>query len=204
MLPDAVFDILMFLSMAPMSIGLLVVSIRGLATRKPIVFPARVFVWVFAVAVIFMFVDLFSLLLSPYSGGFEIMAFVQIALFALVLVVFWRVMQGYVVLSVTEETLKDSLLASLDELAIAYKETLGGLALDELGDVLQVSVQGWVGTAQLKMKTRANQAQLRKVITVFRRQLAAAPGHASLFIPVVYGVMGLLLLVFGVYIALDL
>jgi hypothetical protein len=204
MLPDALFNTLLIFPMAIMSIGLLAVSVRGLVTRRPIVFSARIFVWVFAVAVASMSIALLSLQFSPYSGGFEFMTAAQIVLFVLLIVVFWRVMQGYVVLGVTEEGFKQALLASLDELGMTYKESLAGLALDELNDVLQVSVQDWVGTAQLKMKTRANREHLQKVVNVLRGQLAATAGRSSLFIPVIYGVMGLLLLAFGVYIALDL
>jgi hypothetical protein len=204
MLPDAVFNILLVFPMALMSIGLLAVSTRGLATRKPIVFSARIFVWVFTVAVASISIALVSLQFSPYSGGFRFMTVAQIVLFALLIVVFWRVMQGYVVLGVTEEGFKRALFASLDELGMTYKESLGGLALDDLNDVLQVSVQGWVGTAQLKMKTRAHREHLQKVVNALRRQLAVAPDRSSLFIPVIYGAMGLLLLAFGVYIAFDL
>jgi len=132
------------------------------------------------------------------------MTVAQIVLFVILIVVCWRTMQGYVVLGVTEGAFKQGLLASLDELGVAYKESLGGLALDELGDVLQVSVQGWVGSAQLKMKTPANRGDLERVVAVLKQRLAEVPGRASLFIPVMYGVMGLLLMAIGVYIALDL
>ena len=203
MLPDVVINTLLFLSIGLMAIMSLVVSIRALATRRPIVTSARLF-WVFTAALGSIYVKQIQSLLSPNSSGGEFFAVIMIVSFGLFIVVCWQVRQTYLVLGVTEAAFKHALLASLDELGMEYKESLAGFALDELNDELQVGFRGWVATADFKMKTGANREHLQQVVTVLRRQLAAAPGRANLIISVTYGVMALLFLsVAGVYIALE-
>jgi hypothetical protein len=203
MLPDPVFKALLLLPIGVMAVGFLFVGVRGLVTRRPFVFAARIFAWLFIVLVASMSFSFVSLMLSPYSDGIEFMSVAQIVMFLILIVVFWRVMQGYVVLGVTDDTFKQALSASLDELGLAHKESLGGYALDELGDVLLVSVQGWVGSGQLKMKTRGNQQHLKQVVAALRHRLAQDPGRASLFIPVTYTAMGLLMIAIGLYMAFE-
>jgi hypothetical protein len=203
MLPEVVFKALLGLPIGVMSLAFMLVSVRGLITRRPLVFPARAFVWLFILAVASMSVALISLQFSPYGGGFDFMLGVQLAMFVLLIVVIWRTMQGYVVLGVTEDAFKQALSASLDEAGLTYKESLGGYAIDQLGDVLQASVQGWVGSAMLKMKSRGNREHLERLIGDLRHRLDQLPGRASLFIPITYGLMGLLLLAMGAYLIFE-
>ena len=60
MLSDAVFNALVVLPIGLMSVAFLFVSIRGLVTRRPIAVAARLFVWLFVVAVASMSVALIS------------------------------------------------------------------------------------------------------------------------------------------------
>jgi hypothetical protein len=98
---------------------------------------------------------------------------------------------------------REGLLSSLADLGLAYQEAVAGFGLLSINDTLQVSVQGWMGTAQLKMKSRGHGRDLGDIVSHLRSRPEGLPGAISLSAPAIYGVMGLVMAAFGVHLILE-
>jgi hypothetical protein len=203
-LPDGVIKALFGIPIGLTAIAFLAVGAVALVTKRPVFVAARIYLWLLTLLIGGLAVAQISFLFSPYRDSLNFMSVLQAAILALVLVVFWRQMQGYFVLGVSEEPFREALIGSLEELNLEHKETVRGFELSGLADLLQVSVQGWVGTAQLRMNSRRNNQLFMDLLAVLRRRLADGPGRAGLFIPITYSIMGLLMLAFAIYLALEL
>jgi hypothetical protein len=85
------------------------------------------------------------------------------------LVFLWLTLRGYMAFGVTDKSVRDGLLASLANLNLPFEETLSAVRLRSLGAdlqvaVLQVAVQSWIGTGQIKMKQRQFNEDLRAIV----------------------------------------
>jgi hypothetical protein len=101
------------------------------------------------------FRDIWMLLLNPL-------------VFSVLLLFFWIQMQGYMFLGITDETIRDALHYGLQELKSPYEEILTKIVLSELNTELQISVQSWMGTGQIKIKNRSKKAFLAKLVLRMR------------------------------------
>ena len=63
-------------------------------------------------------------------------------------------LRGYMAFGVTDISLREGLVASLEKLNLPYEEKLAAVRLPIIGADLQVAAQSWIGTGQLKMKQR--------------------------------------------------
>jgi hypothetical protein len=66
------------------------------------------------------------------------------------LVFFWIQMKGYMAFAVSETYFREALLPSVSSLGYSIEETMSRIKIKETGQELQVAIQGWIGTAQLK------------------------------------------------------
>ena len=70
-------------------------------------------------------------------------------------------MQGYTLFGITDETARDALHYGLQKLDSPYEETLTKIKLPELNTELQISIQPWIGTGQMKIKDHSKGEFLR-------------------------------------------
>jgi hypothetical protein len=204
MLPDPVFKALLTVPMLIMALALLAIGLAVIIRKTPVLLAARSVLWLFAFMVACLAIAMISLQFSPYGSVFDIYSIFEIAMLVLVLFFLWRAMQGYMVLGVTDSAFRRELLEVLKELGQSYEETVSGFRLITLEDTLQASVQGWVGSAQFKMKSRGHQGELRAIASHLAAHLNATKGETSLLTPFVYTVMGALVGAIGVYTAFSL
>jgi hypothetical protein len=141
-----------------------------LARRKPLVMSFRwffsVMVLAFAPYTVLLLIDILTQ--DPAKIGHMWFLVVSPLMFLVLLLFSWIQMQGYMLLGVTDETVRDALHYGLQELKTPYKELLTKITLPELNTELQVSVQSWMGTGQIKMKDRSKRAFLSKLMRQMR------------------------------------
>ncbi len=203
MLPDLVFDLLLVVPLGLMAIVFLYIALQGIVKRRPIVFSSRLFTWPITLTFAALAVAMLSLQFSPSGGGFDFLIMLQVLMFVVLLFVIWRQMQGFFVLGVAEDAFRDALIAALNELGFSHKESVKGFSIDELDDTLQVTVQDWMGTAQLRMKSKANREHLGKLAGILKVRLASEPKGANMLSTIIFGIVGVLMVVFVVSILLD-
>lgn len=179
-----------------LAVAMLAMGLRALITRRPYLFSAR---WMLA----FVLLGYLPLAVGPLlmsvghdhggSGALRLVVWLQPVMFVVIAVVFALIMRGYVVIGITEASMREALFASLAELKLPHEETLGAIRLPSVPAELQVAVQSWVGTGQLKPRTRASSAVTASIAAGMNAHFRAGTTAVNMTCPIAYVVMAVLL-----------
>jgi len=129
------------------------------------------------------------------SRTFTLIAWFSLATLVCFAVFMWIILRGYFVFAVTDSSLRDALFASLNKLQLPYEESLGVVELPSLGAHLQVSIQAWAATAQIKMKEWRFRGVLSDIVRGMKEhyRTSASPVNPTCCIPyVMIGILGML------------
>lgn len=182
-----------------MALFFLAVGLRGIVFKKPFVISSR---W-FLILVLLGFSP--SILLAiPFSGpshssgSLAVVQWLTPATLLVVAIFLYFALRGYTAFGVTDVSFREALVASLKRLDLPYEETLARVRLPTIGADLQVAVQSWIGTGQLKMKQR----QFNKVLSDIVRGMnehyqSGAASKMNLTCCIFYALMGVLMAVFA-------
>ena len=110
-----------------------------------------------------MFIGLVPAILIPVflpGDSSFIIKWLNPAIFTLLLVMMCFALRGYVAYAVTDTSFRDALLTSLQKLDLPYEETLSTIRLTSVEVDLQVSIQSWMGSGQIKIKQRGHNSLL--------------------------------------------
>jgi hypothetical protein len=130
-----------------------------LKKKKPIAFSSQ---WLFALmiaallpSIIFNIKDFFSELGQTGRYISDILMPLLISLMYFVLLFFIRIqMQGYIFIGITDETLRNALLYGLRELGVPFEEVLTKIRLPDYNTEMNVSIQSWLGSGQIRIKDK--------------------------------------------------
>lgn len=172
-----------------LAVCLLGMGLRPLITRRPYLFSAR---WLLAFVLLGFAPNLLMPLVFSVHG---VILWIGPAMFLVLAVFLAMQMRGYIAMAVTESSLREALFASLIELRLPHEETLSAVRLPSVPGELQVAVQGWMGTGQLKARTRQSKGVLTEVVRTMNEHYRTRPVAVNLVCPVAYVVVGLMLLV---------
>ena len=149
-----------------MALFFLVIGLRGIVLKKPFVISSK---WMLIV-VLLGFTP--SVMMSiPASGLGDHRAHVTIfhllipAVLIIVGIFLFLALKGYTAFGITDVSFREALMAALTKLNLPYEETLAAVKLPTIGADLQVAVQSWIGTGQLKMKQRQFGTVLRNIVS---------------------------------------
>jgi hypothetical protein len=182
-----------------MALFFLAVGLRGIVFKKPFVISSR---W-FLVLVLLGFTP--SLLLAiPFSGQshdsgpLTILHWLVPAILLVVVVFLYFTLRGYTAVGITDVSFREALVDSLKRLDLPYEETLATVRLPTIGADLQVAVQSWIGTGQLKMKQRKFNSVLSDIVRGMNEYYqTGAVSKMNLTCCIFYAVMGALMAVFA-------
>jgi hypothetical protein len=116
-------------------------------------------------------------------------------IFTVVLVMMCFALRGYVAYAVTDTSFRDALLASLQKLDLPYEETLSTIRLTSVEADLQVSVQSWIGSGQIKVKQREHSSLLKKIADAMNEYFRISSVPTNLTSCIFYLVMGILMII---------
>jgi hypothetical protein len=191
-----------------MAIIFLILGLRGLVTRKPFLISAR---WLFALMVLGFAPSLVSPFVFPMPhpagvrlAGLTFLEWINPLMFVAILAFSWIMLQGYVAFAVTGGSFREGLLASIAKLDLPYEETLSAIRLPSLGADLQVAVQTWVGTGQVKVKPRRFRPVLQDIVRGMNEYYQASTVPVNLAGCGFYVVIGVFLLAFAVVFAVGM
>lgn len=112
----------------------------------------------------------FSIFITP------IMSFI-------VLSYFWFQMKGYIAVGVSDRTLRDAINYSLEINKLKYEDLITGIHLKDLNAKLDVSIQDWVATGQVKVHSIKNKGLLEALMSgvndFYRKKAIEANSDAS-------------------------
>ena len=177
------------------------IGILGLRHQRPLIVPARQFVWffmvVFGVGVIQMWAPLLEFgAVDWFSVGFPLF---QTAMFVLMVWVIYKQMVGRIIFGVSEDLFRDALIHALDKLSLPYKETISKIRLTELGVDLQVAVASWMGTAQIRAKQAEHRHHADHIMDQIELYFAKTPVTIQKLPFLIYIVLGVLLAIFNIF-----
>jgi len=110
----------------------------------------------------------------------------------LVVAFFVMATRGYTVFSTTQGSFRDALIGALKSLNLPFDETLGSIRLPgEMAEV-QVAVQGWIGTGQLRLKGGSRRL-LAEIARAMNRQFDEARFQTNMTTAIFYLISGLLI-----------
>jgi len=180
-----------------MGVFILVIGLRSLVTRRPFLFSAR---W-FLLFVLAMFLPpLATFLQRPFlsSRPVEMMEWLPLLIFPIIAVVFWLQMKGYLAIAVTGKSFRDGLLAALEKLQLPYEESLSSIRLTSVEAELQVAIQSWMGSGQIKVRPGRHGPLLKKIVQAMKEHFRTAAVETNMIFCVFFLVIGIFAVVMAV------
>ena len=195
--------ITLFSIMVPIWFGIFaafffVIGLRGILTKRPFLVSSR---WLLLV----MFIGLVPAILIPVflPGDSPFMIkWLNPMIFTLLLVMMCFALRGYVAYAVTDTSFRDALLTSLQKLDLPYEETLSTIRLTSVEADLQVSVQSWMGSGQIKAKQRGHSSLLKKIADAMNEYFRVSSTDTNLTACIFFLVMGILMVIGGIAMSL--
>lgn len=183
----------LFLLMAAFLFG---IGLRGLIKKRPLLFSAR---WLFG----FMLLAFTPQLLIPIffwfgrDGGVrkvETIFLIGPLMFVFLVVIFWLQMRGYFVFGVTDTSFRGAMHHALGKLGLSYEERLSAIHIPSEGLDLQVAVQSWMGTAQVKSKQGKGEQRVKELAAQMTDYFSTNNVETNMTSCVVYVVLGVFML----------
>jgi len=111
--------------------------------------------------------------------GSSMITWMNLLMFVVLMLFAWIQMKGYTVFGVSDFYFREALLASAGSLGYSIEETMSCLRIKETGHELQVAVQGWIGTAQLKSKTKDSENTTKQLADGMTKYFQSTPGNMN-------------------------
>jgi hypothetical protein len=177
---------------------LLAIGLRGLIHRRPFLISSR---WLFLLCVLAFSPGLLRMglhLLHLQAGDPSPLAWMNLGMFLLFGGAMWLLTAGYSAFGVTEASFRQGLYEALRRRGLPWEEAVGGMHLPTEDAAVQVGMQGWIGTAQIKVLPRGRGALLRDIAAAMNAYYRSATVPVNPAPCLVYAAMGGMLLVFAV------
>jgi hypothetical protein len=118
-------------------------------------------------------------------------------MFVVLLLFFWIQMKGFMAIGISDDSFRNALHYSLNQNQIQFEEQLSLIELTGLNAELQVAVQSWVGTGQLKLKNSKDKNLLVKLVSGINDYYISNAIKPNNTTSIFYIVMGLFVSVFS-------
>lgn len=180
---------LLFVAMAAF---FMVVSLKTLLGRHPIIFSAR---WLFGLVCLGFLPSVVQPFMFNHVGGsLGLFMWLVPVLPVVVLFFMWLQMRGYMAFGISDTYFREALLSSAASLEYTIEETISRLKIKETGQEMQVAIQAWMGTAQIKPANRASADVVGRLAAGMRQYFATTPGKMNYITSYFYLIVGLLTL----------
>ena len=172
----------------------LFVGARVITSKKPLFLDSRFFFAFMVVGFSPQFVN--TLNMSTIPGNMGLILYLSALLFVCLLVFFWFQMKGYMAIGISDDSFRDALHFSLNKNNLPFEEQLSIIKLTSINANLQIAVQSWVGTGQIKLNKSKDTKMLHAIILSINQyydENNVSPNNTT---SIFYVVMGILMLVF--------
>jgi tetratricopeptide (TPR) repeat protein len=192
----------------PVVLGVLSAAFLGIGLsvflrKKPLIFSSR---WMFALILVCFSPQFTIFFTTPmtgdhHSGEWLLMKLLMPLMFTVLLVFLWLQMQGYVLFGIVDKSFRKALLSVLDELHLERQEELSLIRIPSANLDIQVAIQSWVGTGQVKNKSKTGKEAFQQIIEGLKKRAAQGELETSNTLPVFYIVFGIIMLVLCIALA---
>jgi hypothetical protein len=183
---------------------MLFMGLRGIIRKKPFVFSAKSAFWIVVLSLapgfiipLQQFWDLYktSARHPEIFGWSMILAFLfPLALYPVLFVFYRRIMRGYSVLGITDESFRQALYSVLKNLKLPFEERLSKLRLTSIDADLEVNIASWMGTASLRVKQPEHQKTLDQIAKALQIYFDGSHVSINMTTCVYYTIFGIILL----------
>ncbi len=89
-----------------------------------------------------------------------------------------------------ESTIREGLLAALEKLQLSYEESLSSIRLTSIGVDLQVVIQSWMGSGQIKVRKGRHGPLLREIVQSMHKYFRTSAVETNMISCVLYLTIG--------------
>ena len=173
-----------------MAVFLLGIGLRGFLTKRPFLFSAK---WLLLFMVVVFLGPIVTLIPSPFpfSRPLQFTNWLPILMFPVMAVFFWLQMRGYLAFGITGKSFREGLVAALEKLQLPYEESLSSIRLTSVEADLQVAVQSWMGTGQIKVRQGRHGPLLKKIVQAMNEHFRASPVETNMISCVFFLILGI-------------
>jgi len=179
-----------------MAFFFLYVGIKVITSNKPLLMSSKVFFVFMLVAISPQFITSIERLSSSENAG--LVFYIMPLMFLALLGFFWVQMRGVIAIGIFDDSFRDALHYSLNENKIKFEEQLSIIKLIEIDAQIQVAIQSWVGTGQLKLKESNDKRLLTKLVGGVNDYYESNSVKVNNTTSIFYIVMGVFMLIFSV------
>ena len=162
---DFAFQVLMPAALGTVSFAFIGLGFYAIVRSRPFVVHAR---WMLLILLLGMSPPLamqVSSFFDHYSGGGLGLETLTSPL--MMIIVVWFMAQqtrGYVIFGTTQESFRDAVLAALLDLNLPFEESMSSIRIPSVPAELNVAVQGWIGTGQLRLRNGGRPGLLGAIV----------------------------------------
>lgn len=180
------------LDLGVVSIFFFIIALRLLILRRPLLLSSR---WTIAlIAVAFAPSVLNSFIFHGISKGTNMMFWINPLIFGTLFVFIVISVKGYTAYGVTEEYFREALLSTVASLGYTTEETMSCLRIKETGQEIKVMIQGAIGSAQLRPKSKDSALLLKQIANGMTAYFQSHTGKTKMLIAYFYLLIGSFLL----------
>ncbi|MFM7858199.1 MAG: hypothetical protein ACKO96_41345, partial [Flammeovirgaceae bacterium] len=173
------------------------IALKTLVGRRPLVFSSR---WLFAFMCLAFLPSIANSISMGFSSpsGFSMITWISPLMFIVLLIFFWIQMKGYMAFAISDTYFRKALLSAAVALGFSIEETMSRLKIKETGQEMQVAIQGWIGTAQLKSTGKGSDEVVRQIAIGMKQYFQGTPGKMNYMTSYLYLVLGLFMIAMSV------
>jgi len=149
---------------ACMAFFFLFIGIKVVISKRPLFMPSRYFFALIVLAFSPQFVTMVDIFLKDLPGKIGLIFLISHILFVCLLVFFWILMKGYMAIGVSDDSFRDAIHFSLKRINQPFEEKLSAIKLTAINANLQIAIQPWVGSAQIRLKQSKDTKLLAEII----------------------------------------
>jgi hypothetical protein len=180
-----------------MALFFLYIGVKVVASKKPLLLSAKVFFLFMVLAFSPQLMNLFEMHSSEVDIG--LIAYLSPLMFLVLLGFFWIQMKGYMAIGISDDSFRNSLHYALNQNNIQFVEQLSSIKLTDINAELQVAVQDWVGTGQLKLKKSKDKYLMARLVSSINEYFTLNNVKPNNTTSIFYIVIGLIMFIFSGY-----
>ena len=176
------------------------IALKTLIGRRPLVLSAR---YLFAVICLGNLPCIAATSLSyglSMSADIGMIAWINPLISTAFLVFIWIQLKGYFAFAISDTYFREALLASASSLGFSIEETMSRLKINETGQEMQVAIQGWMGTAQLKSAGKGSNDTVKQIANGMTKYFKNTPGKMNYMTSYFYLFIGAAMVAFSIFI----
>jgi len=175
----------------------LLIGVKAVLSKKPVFISSKYFYGLIILAFLPLLINTADMISKGYSGKIGLIMYLNPVLFVFLLVFFWFQMKGYMAIGISDDSFREAIHFSLNKNELPFEEKLSVMTLPSLNNELQVAIQSWIGSGQIKLKRSEKTGVLPKIIAAIDEYYATKNITANNFTSIFYIVMGTLMLIFA-------